>query len=88
MHEIFNYTLAEFNDTSVKLHRQWINATASGAFRTADLIANAVARRDVQDVWHERIGVELQGRLDGSCTIRLSRRQTGVDRVGPKSFRG
>ena len=42
MHEIFNYTLAEFNDTSVKLHRQWINATASGSFRTADLIVNAV----------------------------------------------
>lgn len=43
MHEIFNYTLADFNETSVKLHRQWINATTSGAFKTADFVLNTVS---------------------------------------------
>ena len=28
MNSIFNYTLAEFNETSVRLHRQWINTTS------------------------------------------------------------
>ena len=37
MHEIFNYTLDSFNSSFVRLHRQWINATADGTFRGADL---------------------------------------------------
>ncbi|KAI9066083.1 hypothetical protein FKP32DRAFT_1610261 [Trametes sanguinea] len=39
MHEIFNYTLASYNDTSLRLHRRWINTTspASAAYRGADL---------------------------------------------------
>lgn len=43
MHEIFNYTLAGFDETFVKLHRQWINATTSGAFKTADFVLNTVS---------------------------------------------
>ena len=42
MHEIFNYTLASYNSTSVQLHRQWINASIAGAYRTADLHLNVV----------------------------------------------
>ncbi|KAI1797436.1 hypothetical protein LXA43DRAFT_984433 [Ganoderma leucocontextum] len=39
MHDIFNYTLGEYNDTSVRLHRQWINTTspASSRYNGADL---------------------------------------------------
>ena len=41
MHQIFNYTLASFTDTTVRLHRQNINltTTASGdkVYKTADL---------------------------------------------------
>ncbi|KAI0329281.1 hypothetical protein GY45DRAFT_1416531 [Cubamyces sp. BRFM 1775] len=39
MHEIFNYTLASYNDTSVRLHRQWINTTSptSLTYKGADL---------------------------------------------------
>ncbi|KAI0663733.1 hypothetical protein C8Q70DRAFT_907236 [Cubamyces menziesii] len=39
MHEIFNYTLASYNDTSVRLHRQCINTTspASSTYKGADL---------------------------------------------------
>ncbi|OCB85791.1 hypothetical protein A7U60_g7143 [Sanghuangporus baumii] len=43
MHEIFNYTLASYNSSSVQLHRQWINATGSGAYKTADFYLNAVS---------------------------------------------
>ncbi|KAL5504617.1 hypothetical protein ACEPAH_7280 [Sanghuangporus vaninii] len=43
MHEIFNYTLASYNSSSVQLHRQWINATSSGAYKTADFYLNAVS---------------------------------------------
>ncbi|RPD61023.1 hypothetical protein L226DRAFT_612754 [Lentinus tigrinus ALCF2SS1-7] len=28
MHDIFNYTLGEYNETAVRLHRQWINTTS------------------------------------------------------------
>ena len=28
MHSVFNYALGEYNDTSVRLHRQWINTTS------------------------------------------------------------
>ncbi|KAL7279357.1 hypothetical protein ACG7TL_007198 [Trametes sanguinea] len=39
MHEIFNYTLASYNDTSLRLHRRWINTTSptSSAYNGADL---------------------------------------------------
>ncbi|KAH9902577.1 hypothetical protein C8Q73DRAFT_670858 [Cubamyces lactineus] len=39
MHDIFNYTLASYNDTSVRLHRQWINTTSptSSTYKGADL---------------------------------------------------
>lgn len=39
MHSIFNYTLTSYNETSVHLHRQWINATSpdSSRYRGADL---------------------------------------------------
>ena len=40
MHEIFNYTLDSFNETFVRLHRQWINTTLGdlpSTFRGADL---------------------------------------------------
>lgn len=40
MHPIFNYTLASYNASSVRLHRQWINTTLgdpSGTYRSADL---------------------------------------------------
>lgn len=39
MHSIFNYTLASYNETSVRLHRQWINTTSpdSSHYRGADL---------------------------------------------------
>lgn len=39
MHDIFNYTLGEYNDTSVRLHRQWINTTSptSERYKGADL---------------------------------------------------
>lgn len=40
MHEIFNYTLASYNSTSLRLHRQWINSTSNGTFRGADLYLN------------------------------------------------
>ncbi|KAL5483245.1 hypothetical protein ACEPAI_8475 [Sanghuangporus weigelae] len=43
MHEIFNYTLASYNSSSVQLHRQWINATSSGAYKTADFYLNTVS---------------------------------------------
>lgn len=43
MHEIFNYTLAGFNETFVKLNRKWINATTSGSFKTADFVLNTVS---------------------------------------------
>ena len=39
MHDIFNFTLAEYSDTSVRLHRQWINTTSpnSSDYKGADL---------------------------------------------------
>ena len=39
MRDIFNYTLAEYNETSVRLHRRWINTTspASAEYNGADL---------------------------------------------------
>ena len=39
MHSVFNYTLGEYNDTSVRLHRQWINTTSptSSLYKGADL---------------------------------------------------
>ncbi|KAI0366300.1 hypothetical protein BV20DRAFT_1124361 [Pilatotrama ljubarskyi] len=39
MHEIFNYTLASYNDTSLRLHRRWINTTSpeSSTHKGADL---------------------------------------------------
>lgn len=39
MHDIFNYTLAGHNETSVRLHRQWINTTSptSADYKGADL---------------------------------------------------
>lgn len=39
MHSIFNYTLTSYNETSVRLHRQWINTTSpdSSRYRGADL---------------------------------------------------
>ncbi|KAI0709912.1 hypothetical protein C8Q76DRAFT_811912 [Earliella scabrosa] len=39
MRDIFNYTLAEHNETSVRLHRRWINTTspASAEYNGADL---------------------------------------------------
>ncbi|KAI0350022.1 hypothetical protein OH77DRAFT_1431415 [Trametes cingulata] len=39
MHEIFNYTLASYNNTSLRLHRQWINTTSpdSSTYKGADL---------------------------------------------------
>ena len=37
MHDIFNYTLAEYNETSVRLHRRWINTTSSEDYNGADL---------------------------------------------------
>ena len=43
MHEIFNYTVAHANSTSLRLHRQWINGTTNGTFRGADLYLNAVS---------------------------------------------
>ncbi|EJD08148.1 uncharacterized protein FOMMEDRAFT_144208 [Fomitiporia mediterranea MF3/22] len=43
MHEIFNYTLASYNSSSVRLHRQWINATSNGTFRSADVYLNTLS---------------------------------------------
>ncbi|TDL17991.1 hypothetical protein BD410DRAFT_793667 [Rickenella mellea] len=40
-HEIFNYTLASSNSTSLHLHRQWINATSTGEYRSADFYLTA-----------------------------------------------
>lgn len=39
MHDIFNYTLAGHNETSVRLHRQWINTTSptSADYKGTDL---------------------------------------------------
>lgn len=39
MHSIFNYTLTSYNETSVRLHRQWINTTSpdSSRYLGADL---------------------------------------------------
>ncbi|KAI9001558.1 hypothetical protein BD414DRAFT_453177 [Trametes punicea] len=39
MHEIFNYTLASYNETSLRLHRRWINTTSptSSVYKGADL---------------------------------------------------
>lgn len=39
MHSIFNYTLISFNETLVRLHRQWINTTSpdSSRYLGADL---------------------------------------------------
>ena len=40
MHGIFNYTLHSYNNSFVRLHRQWINTTlgdSPGTFRGADL---------------------------------------------------
>ncbi|KAF7799662.1 hypothetical protein EIP86_010902 [Pleurotus ostreatoroseus] len=39
MHEILNYTLASYNNTSVRLHRRWINSTEEdpSVFKGADL---------------------------------------------------
>ncbi|PFH50459.1 hypothetical protein AMATHDRAFT_61004 [Amanita thiersii Skay4041] len=53
MHEIFNYTLNEFNDTSVRLHRQAINATADPTtgemlFKGADLYLSVPSGSDAQ----------------------------------------
>ncbi len=43
MHEIFNYTVAYANSTSLRLHRQWTNATADGMFKGADLYLNTIS---------------------------------------------
>lgn len=51
MHDIFNYTLASFNSTFVRLHRQWINTTlgdAPGTFRGADLELSVPANSSAQ----------------------------------------
>ncbi|TBU38411.1 hypothetical protein BD309DRAFT_1022886 [Dichomitus squalens] len=50
MHEIFNYTLAEYNHTSVRLHRQWINTTSptSSDYKSADLYLTAPAGSSAQ----------------------------------------
>ncbi|KAI0833704.1 hypothetical protein BC628DRAFT_1426807 [Trametes gibbosa] len=42
MHEIFNYTLASYNETSLRLHRQWINTTSADSpqYNGADLYLN------------------------------------------------
>ncbi|PIL29853.1 hypothetical protein GSI_08060 [Ganoderma sinense ZZ0214-1] len=39
IHSVFNYTLGEYNDTSVRLHRQWINTTSptSSLYKGADV---------------------------------------------------
>lgn len=39
MHDIFNYTLASYNTTFLRLHRQWINTTSptSSIYKGADL---------------------------------------------------
>ena len=39
MNEIFNWTLAQCNETSLRLHRQWINTTSQtfSEFKGADL---------------------------------------------------
>ncbi|KAI0648904.1 hypothetical protein C8Q79DRAFT_903844 [Trametes meyenii] len=39
LHEIFNYAVASFNETTLRLHRQWINTTSptSSAYKGADL---------------------------------------------------
>ena len=43
MHEIFNYTVAHANATSLRLHRQWINSTADGTFKGADLYLDVIS---------------------------------------------
>ncbi|KAI0671937.1 hypothetical protein C8Q78DRAFT_806310 [Trametes maxima] len=39
LHEIFNYTVASYNETALRLHRRWINTTSptSSIYKGADL---------------------------------------------------
>ncbi|KAL4245979.1 hypothetical protein ABKN59_008890 [Abortiporus biennis] len=50
MHEVFNYTLVDFNSTFIQLHRKWINSTIEdpSLYRGADLFLTTPAGSTAQ----------------------------------------
>ena len=93
MHEIFNYTLASFNSTSIRLHRQWINATSDGSFRGADLWLNArsgvmldVIPGNNGTFTPPNININVNGSGGGIAQLRVLTNETSLEGLSPKDL--
>ncbi|RDX43809.1 hypothetical protein OH76DRAFT_1409762 [Lentinus brumalis] len=86
MHDVFNYTLADHSETSVRLHRRWINTTspASADYNGADLYlsvpADSAARLSVtpgsNGTWIPPIVEIVVPRGGGTVTVKVVTNET------------